>query len=164
MVSRITRLNKRGSIMLKFMAISLLIVLTLTMPYVEAGCSTTDVGNQAFTNCDDGLSGSSQTFGNDTFYQFNDGTSGSIQSFGNTKFSNSNRQSLRGSSQILGNTGFSQWNDGVAGMHQRLGNVRFDRYSDGTSCTTQTLGTMSFTNCNGDSQDAVKRGRLVGDE
>jgi len=115
-------------------------------------------------NCDDDLSGSSWTFGGNTLYQFTDGISGSIQSFGNTKFWISNQHSLRGYSQTLGNTGFSQWNDGVTGMHQRLGNVRFDSYSDGTRCTTQTLGTTSFTNCDGNSQDAVNRGRLVGDE
>ena len=56
----------------------------------------------------------------------------------------------------------SQWNNGVVGVHQRFGNVQVDSYSDGTTCTTQTVGTTSLTTCNGKSKDAAKRSSIIG--
>lgn len=141
----------------------ILFSITLTMPEVEAACTTTKFGNNAFTNCTDGRSGFSVQSGNNSFHNFNDGSTSITNSFGNTSVSSSREPGLGGTSvSINKDAGVSQWNDGVTGVHQSFGNVRVDSYNDGTICTTAPVGTTSFTNCTGDSKDAVKRSTIIG--
>lgn len=135
----------------------------VTVPPVDATCTTNKIGNTSFTNCTDGRSGFSVQSGQNTFSTFNDGSSSVTNSFGNTSVSSSNQPGLGGTSlSINEDTGVSQWNDGVTGVHQNFGNVQVDTYSDGTICTTAPVGTTSFTNCTGDSKDAAKRSTIIG--
>ena len=141
----------------------ILFSIALTIPEVDAACTTTKFGNNAFTNCSDGRSGVSSTFGGNTVHNFNDGSTSVTNSFGNTSVSSSSDSSLGGTSvTIHKDTGVSQWNDGVTGVHQNFGNVQMDSYSDGTICTTAPVGTTSFTTCTGDSEDAAKRSTIIG--
>ncbi len=135
----------------------------VTIPQVDAACTTTKFGNNAFTNCTDGRSGVSSTFGGNTVHNFNDGSTSITNSFGNTSVSSSKEPGLGGTSvSINSDTGVSQWNDGVTGVHQNFGNVQVDTYSDGTICTTAPVGATSVTTCNGDSEDATKRSTIIG--
>ena len=135
----------------------------VTIPQVDAACTTTKVGKTSFTNCTDGTSGFSVQSGNSSFNQFNDGSTSITNSFGNTSVSSSNQPNLGGTSQsITKDTGLSQWNDGTTGVHQRAGNARVDVYSDGSICTTAPVGTTSLTTCTGDSEDAPKRSTIIG--
>ena len=135
----------------------------VTVPQVEATCTTATIGNQSFTNCTDGRSGFSVQSGKNSFHQFSDGSTSVTNSFGNTSFSSSNQPGLCGTSlSINEDTGVSQWNDGTTGVHQNFGNVRVDSYNDGTTCTTAPVGTTSVTTCNGNSEDAAKRSAIIG--
>ena len=135
----------------------------VTVPQVDAACTTTKIGKTSFTNCTDGRSGFSVQSGKNSFSKFNDGSTSITNSFGNTSVSSSNQPSLGGTSlSINEDTGVSQWNDGTTGVHQSFGNVRVDSYSDGTVCTTAPVGSSSFTNCTGDSKDAPKRSTIIG--
>ena len=141
----------------------ILFSIAFTLPEVEAACTTTKLGNNAFTNCTDGRSGVSSTFGGNTVHNFNDGSTSITNSFGNTSVSSSNQPGMGGTSVTINkDTDVSQWNDGVTGVHQSFGNVQVDSYSDGTTCTTAPVGTTSFTNCTGDSKDAAKRSTIIG--
>lgn len=150
--------------MMRLLAIPIILFsIALTIPEVEAACTTTKVGKTSFTSCTDGTSGFSVQSGNSSFNQFNDGSTSITNSFGNTSVSSSNQPNLGGTSQsITKNTGLSQWNDGTTGVHQRTGNAQVDIYSDGTICTTAPVGSSSFTNCTGDSEDAPKRSTIIG--
>ena len=135
----------------------------VTIPQVDAACTTNKIGNTSFINCTDGRSGFSVQSGKNSFHNFNDGSTSVTNSFGNTSFSSSNQPGLGGTSlSINEDTGVSQWNDGTTGVHQNVGNVRVDTYSDGTICTTAPVGTSSITTCNGDSKDAPKRSTIIG--
>ena len=135
----------------------------VSIPQVDASCTTTKIGETSFTNCTDGRSGVSSTFGGNTVHNFNDGSTSVTNSFGNTSVSSSTQPGLGGTSvNINKDTGVSQWNDGTTGVHQNFGNVQVDSYSDGTICTTAPVGTTSFTNCTGDSKDAAKRSTIIG--
>lgn len=141
----------------------ILFSIAFTLPEVEAACTTTKFGNNAFTNCTDGRSGVSSTVGGNTVHNFNDGSTSITNSFGNTSVSSSNQPGLGGTSlSINEDTGVSQWNDGTTGVHQNFGNVQVDSYSDGTIWTTAPVGSTSFTNCTGDSKDAAKRSTIIG--
>ena len=150
--------------MIRVLAVPIILfAMFVTIPPVDATCTTTKIGNQSFTNCVDGVSGFSVQSGPNSFHQFSDGSTSVINPFGNTSFSNSNQPGLSGTSQpITKDTGVSLWNNGVTGFHQRAGNVRVDSYSDGTICTTAPVGTTSITTCNGNSKDAAKRSTIVG--
>ena len=150
--------------MIKTLAVTIILFsLFVTVPPVDATCTTTKFGNQSFTNCADGVSGFGVTLGGNTFYQFSDGSTGFTSSFGNTSFSSSNQSNLRGTNQAIAkDTEVSQWNNGLFGVHRRNGNVRVDSYSDGTFCTTAPVGTTSFTTCSGNSKDAQKRSSIIG--
>ncbi len=141
----------------------ILFSIALTIPEIDAACTTTKFGNNVFTNCSDGRSGVSSTFSGNTVHNFNDGSASVTNSFGTTSVSSSTQPSLGGISvSINEDTGISQWNDGVTGVHQNFGNVQVDSYSDGTICTTAPVGMTSFTNCPGDSKDAAKRSTIIG--
>jgi hypothetical protein len=150
--------------MMRVLALPIILFsMALIIPEVEAACTTTKFGNNAFTNCTDGRSGVSSTFGGNTVHNFNDGSTSITNSFGNTSVSSSKQPGLGGTSvNIDQDRGISQWNDGTTGVHQNFGNVQVDRYSDGTVCTTAPVGTTSFTNCTGDSKDAAKRSTIIG--
>ena len=150
--------------MIRVLAVPIILFsMFVTIPQVEATCTTAKIGNQSFTNCSNGVSGFSVQSGENSFHQFSDGSTSVTNSFGNTSFSNSNQPGLRGTSQsITKDTGVSQWNDGVTGVHQRAGNVRVDSYSDGTICTTTPVGTTSITTCNGNAKNAAKRSTIIG--
>ena len=135
----------------------------VTIPQVDAACTTNKIGNTSFTNCTDGRSSFSVQSGQNSFNTFNDGSTSITNSFGNTSVSSSDQPGLGGTNvSINENTGVSQWNDGTTGVHQNIGNVRVDTYSDGTICTTAPVGSSSFTNCKGDSEDAPKRSTIIG--
>ena len=150
--------------MIRVLAVPIILFsMFVTIPQVEATCTTAKIGNQSFTNCSNGVSGFGVQSGQNSFHQFSDGSTSVTNSFGSTSFSNSNQPNLRGTSLSLNKeTGVSQWNNGVVGVHQRVGNVQVDSYSDGTTCTTQTVGTTSLTTCNGKSKDAAKRSSIIG--
>lgn len=149
--------------MAKTVAITIILFsLFVTIPLVDATCTTTKTWNYSFTNCRNGVSSFGVTSGGTTFYQFNDGSTGFTSSFGNTSFSSGNRPNLRGTSSSNGETGVSQWNNNITGVHQRTGNLEWDNYSDGTTCTTYTAGVTSLTNCNGKSKDAAQRSTIIG--
>ena len=150
--------------MIRVLAVPIILFsMCVTIPQVEATCTTAKIGNQSFTNCSNGVSGFSVQSGENSFHQFSDGSTSVTNSFGSTSFSTSNQPGLRGTSlSINKDTGVSQWNDGVTGVHQRAGNVRVDSYSDGTICTTAPVGTTSITTCNGNSKDAAKRSSIIG--
>ena len=61
----------------------------VTIPQVEATCTTAKIGNQSFTNCSNGVSGFGVQSGPNSFHQFSDGSTSVTNSFGNTSFSNS---------------------------------------------------------------------------
>lgn len=150
--------------MMRLLAIPIILFsIFMTVPPVDAACTTTKIGKTSFTNCTDGRSGFSVQSGKNSFHKFNDGSTSMTNSFGNTSVSSGNQPSLGGTSlSINKDTGVSQWNDGVTGVHQNFGNVRVDTYKDGTICTTAPVGSSSFTNCRGDSKDAPKRSTIIG--
>ncbi len=133
----------------------------LTVPQVDAGCTTTRAANYSSTTCSDGRSSFGVTSGGTTFHQFSDGSTSVTNSFGNIGFSSSNRSDLSGTNQSINeNTGVSRWDNGVTGIHQNLGNMQIDSYSDGTTCTTAPVGPTSFTTCDGN--DAAQRSMIIG--
>ena len=150
--------------MMKLLAIPIILFsMALTIPEVEAACTTTKFGNNAVTNCTDGRSTVSSTFGGNTVHNSNDGSTSITNSFGNTSVSSSKEPGLGGTSvSINEDTGVSQWNDGTTGVHQQAGNTRVDVYSDGSICTNTPVGSTSFTNCTGNSKDAEKRSTIIG--
>ncbi len=147
-------------------ALAILIILFsmfVTIPQVDATCTTTKVGTSSFTNCTDGRSGFSVQSGQNSIHQFNDASTSVTNSFGNTSVFSSKQPGLGGTSlSINEDTGVSQWNDGTTGVHQSFGNVRVDSYNDGTICTTAPVGTTSITTCNGNSKDTAKRSTIIG--
>lgn len=150
--------------MMRVLAVPIILLsMFVTVPQVEATCTTAKIGNQSFTNCSNGVSGFGVQSGANSFHQFSDGSTSVTNSFGNTSVSSSNQPGLGGTSlSIDKNTGISQWNDGVTGVHQRVGEVQVDSYNDGTICTTAPVGTTSLTTCNGNPKDAAKRSTIIG--
>ena len=95
--------------MIKTLAItSILFSIFLTVPQVDAICTTTQFGNMAFTNCSDGRSGSSTTFG------------GISQTFNGTTFSQWNN-SVTGVHQDVGDLRMDLYSDGTTCIAQAMG-------------------------------------------
>ena len=76
----------------------ILLSICVTIPQVEATCTTAKIGDQSFTNCSNGVTGFSLQSGPNSFHQFSDGSTSVTNSFGKTSFSNSNQPNLRGTS------------------------------------------------------------------
>ena len=90
--------------MIRVLAVPIILFsMFVTIPQVEATCTTAKIGNQSFTNCSNGVSGFSVQSGENSFHQFSDGSTSVTNSFGNTSFSNSNQPNLRGTSQSTRN-------------------------------------------------------------
>ena len=68
--------------------VGLIAFLLIEVGLANAGCVTQQIGNFAYTHCDNGLNGTSQRLGNYTYHHWNDGTSGSSQWIGNYRYDN----------------------------------------------------------------------------
>ena len=127
------------------------VVLVFSAP-LWASCTTTQIGNQALTNCSDGTSYSAGRIGETTVYSGD--ISGTTNRIGNTQFHDlqSQGRSLNGTSTAIGNTSFHNLQDNYGnsyyGDSTRIGNTTFHNlYGDGVSSsgTTSRIGNSEFS-------------------
>lgn len=123
-------------------------------PQVPATRSTTLSSNRmepfTFYRRSDGVTGSSNTIGDFTFYNFSDGTRGTSNRIGSFTFHNLYRrgESVSGTTTNIGDFGFHNFSNGTSGTSSQIGDFTFHRFSDGTRCTTNRIGTFVNTTCN----------------
>ena len=68
--------------MIRVLAVPIILFsMFVTIPQVEATCTTAKIGNQSFTNCSNGVSGFGVQSGPNSFHQFSDGSTSVTNSF-----------------------------------------------------------------------------------
>ncbi|MFQ5992485.1 MAG: hypothetical protein ACE5NA_08615 [Nitrospiraceae bacterium] len=111
-----------------------------------AGCTATQLGDQASSQCDN-FSGTQQWIGHFDFYHFSDGTSVTQQRFGQSDFFNSQPNGISDTHQQRARPDTSPQDEIPMGTHQEVGPFGFDSFSDGTTCSSRNLGPFTFTEC-----------------
>ena len=112
----------------------------------HAGCTATQLGDQASSQCDN-FSGSQQWIGHFDFYHFSDGTSITQQRFGQSDFFNSNPNGISDAHQREAHPDSSSQDAIPMGTHQEAGPFGFDSFSDGTTCSSRNQGQFTITEC-----------------